>query len=116
VHDYSKQFNHLAQYAPDQVDTDDKKKDRFMISLSTKLHDIFRVCEQCHDHGRCHLRPQGNQEEEGCGCTIRQCSPEVPDGVPSQLHLSTLTAAPASASVAAMGSPRTSALAPAGRT
>jgi hypothetical protein len=37
VHDYSKQFNHLTQYAPDQVDTDDKKKDRFMISLSTKL-------------------------------------------------------------------------------
>jgi hypothetical protein len=31
VHDYSKQFNHLAQYAPDQVDTNDKKKDRFMI-------------------------------------------------------------------------------------
>jgi hypothetical protein len=36
VHDYSKQFNHLAQYASDQVDTDDKK-DRFMIGLSTKL-------------------------------------------------------------------------------
>jgi hypothetical protein len=26
VHDYSKQFNHLTQYAPDQVDTDEKKK------------------------------------------------------------------------------------------
>jgi hypothetical protein len=37
VHNYSKQFNHLAQYALDQVDTDDKKKDRFMINLSTKL-------------------------------------------------------------------------------
>jgi hypothetical protein len=37
VHNYSKQFNHLTQYAPDQVDTDDRKKDRFMISLSTKL-------------------------------------------------------------------------------
>jgi hypothetical protein len=37
VHDYSKQFNHLAQYAPDQVNTDEKKKDRFMIGLSTKL-------------------------------------------------------------------------------
>jgi hypothetical protein len=35
MHDYSKQFNHLAQYAPDQVDTDEKK-DRFMIGLSTK--------------------------------------------------------------------------------
>jgi hypothetical protein len=33
VHDNSKQFSHLAQYAPDQVDTDDKKKDRFMIGL-----------------------------------------------------------------------------------
>jgi hypothetical protein len=39
VHDYSKQFNYLVQYAPDQVDTDDKKKDRFMISLSTKLQE-----------------------------------------------------------------------------
>jgi hypothetical protein len=36
VHDYSKQFNHLAQYAPDQVDTDENKKDRIMIGLSTK--------------------------------------------------------------------------------
>jgi hypothetical protein len=39
VHDYSKQFNHLAQYALDQVDTDEKKKDRFMINLSTKLQE-----------------------------------------------------------------------------
>jgi hypothetical protein len=39
VHDYSKLFNHLAQYALDQVDTDDKKKDRFMIGLSTKLQE-----------------------------------------------------------------------------
>jgi hypothetical protein len=39
VHDYSKLFNHLAQYALAQVDTDDKKKDRFMIGLSTKLHE-----------------------------------------------------------------------------
>jgi hypothetical protein len=39
VHDYSKLFNHLAQYAPDQVDTDDKKKDRFMIGLSNKLQE-----------------------------------------------------------------------------
>jgi hypothetical protein len=37
MHDYSKQFNHLARYAPDQVDTDEKKNDRFMIGLSTKL-------------------------------------------------------------------------------
>jgi hypothetical protein len=39
VHDYSKQFNHLVQYAPDQVDTDEKKNDRFMISISTKLQE-----------------------------------------------------------------------------
>jgi hypothetical protein len=39
MHDYSKQFNHLAQYASDQVDTDEKKKDRFMIDLSTKLQE-----------------------------------------------------------------------------
>jgi hypothetical protein len=39
MHDYLKLFNHLAQYAPDQVDTDDKKKDRFMIGLSTKLQE-----------------------------------------------------------------------------
>jgi hypothetical protein len=39
VHDYSKLFNHLVQYVPDQVDTDDKKKDRFMIGLSTKLQE-----------------------------------------------------------------------------
>jgi hypothetical protein len=39
IHDYSKQFNHQAQYAPDQVDTDKKKNDRFMIGLSTKLRE-----------------------------------------------------------------------------
>jgi hypothetical protein len=39
VHDYSKQFNHLAQYAPNQVHTNEKKNDRFMISLSTKLQE-----------------------------------------------------------------------------
>jgi hypothetical protein len=32
-------FNHLPQYAPDQVDTDDKKKDCFMIGLFTKLQE-----------------------------------------------------------------------------
>jgi hypothetical protein len=39
VNVYSKLFNHLAQYASDQVETDDKKKDRFMIDLSTKLQE-----------------------------------------------------------------------------
>jgi hypothetical protein len=32
----SKLFNHLVQYAPDQLDMDEKN-DRFMIGLSTKL-------------------------------------------------------------------------------
>jgi hypothetical protein len=39
VHDYMKLFNHLAQYALDQVDTDDKKKDCFSIGLSTQLQE-----------------------------------------------------------------------------
>jgi hypothetical protein len=39
MHDYSKLFNHLAQYSSDQVDTEDKKKDHFMIGLSTKLQE-----------------------------------------------------------------------------
>jgi hypothetical protein len=43
VHDYSKQFNHLAQYASDQVDTDEKKKDRFMIGLYTKLQECMAL-------------------------------------------------------------------------
>jgi hypothetical protein len=43
VHDYFKQFNHLVQYAPDQVDTDDKKKDRFMIGLSTKVQECMTL-------------------------------------------------------------------------
>jgi hypothetical protein len=37
MHDYSKLFNHLAQYAPDQVDMNEKKNDRFIIGLPTKL-------------------------------------------------------------------------------
>jgi hypothetical protein len=39
MHDYSELFNHLAQYAPDQVNTDVKKKDHFMIGLSMKLQE-----------------------------------------------------------------------------
>jgi hypothetical protein len=37
VYAYSKMFNHLAQYTPEQVDTDAKRKYRFMDGLSTKL-------------------------------------------------------------------------------
>jgi hypothetical protein len=36
---YSKMFNHLAQYASEQVDTDEKKKYCFMKGLSTKLQE-----------------------------------------------------------------------------
>jgi hypothetical protein len=39
VYIYSKMFNHLAQYAPEQVDTDEKKKYCFMNGLSTKLQE-----------------------------------------------------------------------------
>jgi hypothetical protein len=38
VYAYSKLFNHLAQYALEQVDTDEKKC-RFMNDLSTKLQE-----------------------------------------------------------------------------
>jgi hypothetical protein len=39
IYDYSMAFNHLAQYAPDQVNIDEKKKDCFMRGLSTKLQE-----------------------------------------------------------------------------
>jgi hypothetical protein len=37
IYAYSKMFNHLPQYALEQVDTDEKEKYRFMNGLSTKL-------------------------------------------------------------------------------
>jgi hypothetical protein len=39
VHEYSKLFNHLAQYALEQVDTDEKKNDYFINGLLTKLQE-----------------------------------------------------------------------------
>jgi hypothetical protein len=39
VHDYLKLFTHQAQYASDQMDMDEKKKDHFMTSLSMKLQE-----------------------------------------------------------------------------
>jgi hypothetical protein len=39
IYVYSKMFNHLTQYAPEQVDTDEKKKYHFMNDLSTKLEE-----------------------------------------------------------------------------
>jgi hypothetical protein len=41
VYDYSKLFNHLAQYVSEQVNTDEKKKDCFMRGLSTKLQECL---------------------------------------------------------------------------
>jgi hypothetical protein len=100
IHNYSKLFNHLAQYTPDQVDTDEEKKDRFMIGLSTKLQGAWRSIL------------------EGCGSSIQKCSPKVPDGVPPRLHLptSTTAAAPVPTSAAAVDSPPTSAPTTAGNT
>jgi hypothetical protein len=43
VYVYSKMFNHLAQYAPEQVDTDKKKKYCFMKGLSTKLQECLTL-------------------------------------------------------------------------
>jgi hypothetical protein len=43
VHEYTKLFNPLAQYASDQVDSNDKKKDRIMIDLSMKLHELMAL-------------------------------------------------------------------------
>jgi hypothetical protein len=37
IHEYSKLFNHMTQYAPEQVDSDEKKNASFMRGLSTKL-------------------------------------------------------------------------------
>jgi hypothetical protein len=59
MHDSSKLFNHLAQYASDQVDTDEKKKNHFLNGLSMKLQEcmahhwriISKVRQQRHHHG-----------------------------------------------------------------
>jgi hypothetical protein len=47
VYAYSKLFNHLTQYAPEQVDTDEMKKYRFMNSLSTKLQERLELSANC---------------------------------------------------------------------
>jgi hypothetical protein len=41
VYDYSKLFNHLAQYAPEQVGTNAKKKACFMRGLSSMLKECL---------------------------------------------------------------------------
>jgi hypothetical protein len=43
VYAYSKLFNHLTQYAPEQVDTDEKKKYHFMNDLSIKLQECLAL-------------------------------------------------------------------------
>jgi hypothetical protein len=43
LHDYSKLFNHLTPYGPDQVDTYEKKKNRFVNSLSMKLQECMAL-------------------------------------------------------------------------
>jgi hypothetical protein len=56
MHDYTKLFNHLAQYVLDQVDTEEKKKNPFMIGFTMKLQEhmhwriLSRVCQQHHHH------------------------------------------------------------------
>ena len=37
VMEYIQAFNHLPQYAPNHVDTDEKKKDYFLEGLNSKL-------------------------------------------------------------------------------
>ena len=39
VIDYVHEFNYLAQYAPEDVSTDEKKRDRFMDGLSEEMQD-----------------------------------------------------------------------------
>jgi hypothetical protein len=52
MHDYSKQFNHLAQYVPDQVGTNGKKNDQATGAHGTQhWRDISRVRQQRHDRG-----------------------------------------------------------------
>jgi hypothetical protein len=41
VYAYSKMFNHLTRYAPEQIDTYEKKKYCFMNGLSTKLQECL---------------------------------------------------------------------------
>jgi hypothetical protein len=51
MYTYSKLFNHLAQYALEQVDTNEKNKYRFMNGLSTKLQERLAF-----NNGGCFLK------------------------------------------------------------
>jgi hypothetical protein len=118
MHEYSKLFNHLAQYAPDQVDTDEKKKDHFMNGLLIKLHEHLTlsmggtfpdfvsnaiiVDDKIHAH-------KESQKRKVVATSSNSAPPaEVLGGVPpSSPHLPAVLAA-------AVGSPATLASAPAG--
>jgi hypothetical protein len=50
VYAYIKMFNHLTQYAPEQIDTNDKKKYRFMNGLSTKLQERLALIADDANH------------------------------------------------------------------
>lgn len=43
VQEYSQLFNQLALFAPEQVDTDAKHKDRFMEGLNAELQDHLNL-------------------------------------------------------------------------
>lgn len=43
VHEYSRKFNYLAQYASYHADTDEKKKDCFRKDLNTKLQEYLAL-------------------------------------------------------------------------
>jgi hypothetical protein len=128
VHDYSKLFNHLPQYAPDQVDTDEKKKDRFMIGLSTKLQERmvlntggtfpeFVSNVIIVDNAICaHKETKKRKVVATLSRSAPPPAPEIPDGVPPRLHLPTPPAAAALALAAAVGSLPTSVPTPAGST
>jgi hypothetical protein len=125
VHDYSKQFNHLAQYAPNQVDTDEKKKDCFMIGLSTKLQERMALNTGgtfpefvsnvmiTDDAIRTHKE---TKKRKVVAALSSSAPPKYRTVYHHGPHLSTSNPVPASASVAAVGSPPTSAPALAGST
>jgi hypothetical protein len=91
----------VAQYAPDQVDTDEKKKDGFMIGLSTKQQE----CMALNTGGTFSEFVNNVIITDDAICAHKET--KVLDGVPSWLHLPTspATAASTLAPPAAVGSP-----------
>jgi hypothetical protein len=120
VHDYSKQFNHLMQYASDQVDTYEKKKNRFMIGLSTKLQERIAL----NTGGTFPKFVSNIMITDDAIRTHKETKKRKVVAAPSgsaPLKYQTVyqhdsTYPPTPASVAAVGSPLTSTLAPAGST